>query len=102
MHHDNVRIVCLCGSTRFKAEFLDWAARLTLEGCIVLMPHVYSHADQIDLSDEQRQVLETIHLQKIAMAHEVLVLNVHGYIGQGLQRELQYAHEIKKPVRYLY
>ena len=32
----NYKIVTLCGSTRFKEQFLEAQKRLTLEGCIVI------------------------------------------------------------------
>ena len=31
----NYRVVTLCGSTRFKEQFLEVQKRLTLDGCIV-------------------------------------------------------------------
>ena len=32
----NYKIITLCGSTRFKEQFLETQKRLTLEGCIVI------------------------------------------------------------------
>ena len=33
---ENYKIVTLCGSTRFKEQFLETQKRLTLDGCIVI------------------------------------------------------------------
>lgn len=35
------------------------------------------------------------------MADEVLILNVDGYIGESTSRELTYARELGKAVRFL-
>lgn len=36
------KVITLCGSTRFKNEFMKVAERLTYDGYIVLMPHIFS------------------------------------------------------------
>ena len=38
------RVVTLCGSTRFREEFLREQKRLTLAGCIVLSVGLFGHA----------------------------------------------------------
>jgi nucleoside 2-deoxyribosyltransferase len=45
--------------------------------------------------------LDELHLRKIDLADEVLVLNVDGYIGESTRREIDYAVAHGKPVRYL-
>ena len=39
----NNKIVCLCGSTKFKDDFDRVSEELTLKGYIVLRPEIYSH-----------------------------------------------------------
>src|SRR3990167_3124228 len=100
------KIVCLCGSTRFMEAFFDEGWRLTLEGKIVLSVGVAKHAD-VDgghagevLGPNVCAALDELHLRKIDLADEVLVLNVGGYIGESTRREIAYAIAPKKPVRY--
>ena len=50
---------------------------------------------------EVKPKLDDLHLRKIDMADEVLVLNVGGYIGESTRREIGYAKAIGKHVRYL-
>lgn len=55
-------------------------------------------------SQEVAQVkadLDALHLRKIDLADEVLVLDVDGYIGQSTSREIAYAQRNGKRVRYL-
>ncbi|HBJ33785.1 MAG TPA: hypothetical protein DDZ51_03270 [Planctomycetaceae bacterium] len=95
------RIVCLCGSTKFKSAFEIAAAEETLCGNIVLTVHVFSHHDNLDLREDTLADLKRLHLAKIKMADEVLILNVGGYVGDGLQAELEYAARLGIPVRWL-
>lgn len=100
-------IVCLCGSTRFYKEFTEANYRLTMAGRIVLSVGFYPHATQemhgesVGITPEQKEALDQLHLRKIDLADEILVLNVDGYIGESTAREIDYAEKLDKPVRYL-
>lgn len=101
-------VVCLCGSTRFSADFREANLRETLDGKIVLSIGCDTRSDQ-DLfghlpADELERIkarLDELHLRKIDLADEVLILNVGGYIGQSTGRELAYAEAHDKRVRFL-
>ena len=96
-------IVCLCGSTKFKDEFIEANFRETMAGRIVLSVGWFSHADAAWYSPtpEEKEALDALHLQKIEMADEVLILNVGGYIGSSTRRELEHARALGKRVRFL-
>ena len=104
---DRPKIVCLCGSTRFKDAFDEANYRETMAGRIVLSVGFFMHAtgnrhgEGVGATPEQKVELDTLHLRKIDLADEVLVLNVGGYIGESTRREIAYAIAQKKPVRYL-
>ena len=93
-----VRIVTLCGSTRFKAEFEAVNRRETLAGRIVLAPGVFGHADGIELSAAEKAALDELHLRKIDLADRVIVVAPGGYIGDSTRREIAYAEAAGKPV----
>jgi hypothetical protein len=101
-------IVCLCGSTRFSQAFRDANLRETLAGKIVLTigcdmrsdADVFGHLPDDELG-AIKAALDELHLRKIDLADEVLILNVQGYIGQSTHRELTYAREKGKRVRFL-
>ena len=103
-------IVCLCGSTRFKDEFIRANFQETLAGKIVLTIGCDQRTDAelgIDdetkrkLDDETKRKLDELHWHKIRLADEVLILNVGGYIGQSTQRELALAIAKSKRLRFL-
>lgn len=97
-------VVCLCGSTRFMDAFHEANRRLTLEGKIVLtVAVVKSDVDDgfiNQVTPEQAAMLDTLHLRKIDLADELLVLNVGQYIGASTQQEIAYAQAVGKPIRY--
>jgi nucleoside 2-deoxyribosyltransferase len=90
-------VVCLCGSTRFRAEIAEANRAATMAGKIVLAPGVFGHAGD-PLTDEDKARLDRLHLAKIDMADEVLVVNPEGYIGESTCREIEYATRTGKPV----
>lgn len=96
-------IVCLCGSTRFKQAFVEANFRETMAGKIVLSVGWFSHADTsvYQVSEDEKRALDELHLRKIDLADEVLVINVGGYVGESTRREIEYATKCGKPVRYL-
>lgn len=94
-------IVCLCGSTRFLQTFQDANLQETLDGKIVLSIGCDTKTDA-DLGIEySKPMLDELHLRKIDLADEVLILNVGGYVGESTARELEYALEHGKGVRFL-
>ena len=95
------KTITLCGSTKFKQQFEEANARLTMEGNVVISVGVFGHANQVEFSEGQKEQLDKIHLQKIDMADEIFVINVCGYIGESTRREIKYAQEKGIPVKYL-
>jgi hypothetical protein len=99
------KIVCLCGSTRFFDAFQDANYQETMQGRIVLSVGFYGassiHGEHIGITPEQKAELDELHLHKIDLADEVLILNVGGYIGESTRRELGYAQSLNKVVRFL-
>lgn len=45
--------------------------------------------------------LDELHLRKIDLADEVLILNVGSYIGESTRREIDYAKRNGKPLRFI-
>ena len=98
----NYKIVTLCGSTRFKEQFLEAQKHLTLEGCIVISVGLFGHSGDDDVwKPGVKEMLDDMHLRKIDLADEVFVINVGGYIGESTRREIAYAEKRGKTVKYL-
>ena len=95
------KIVCLCGSTKFKDAFAKANRDETLKGNIVLSVGVFSHEENLDMAGDTKKMLDELHFRKIDMADVVLFLNVNGYIGKSTLRELKYCRVNEKNVRFL-
>ena len=96
---EQYKVITLCGSVRFKEDFLREQKRLTLEGNIVLSVTFFD--DDIILSEKQKAMIGDMHKRKIDMADEIFVINVNGYVGQSTKSEIEYALAHGKKVRYL-
>lgn len=98
-------VVCLCGSTRFREAFERVACEETLAGRIVLTVNDFDTARKQPVGHEpptaEKAMLDELHLRKIDLADEVLILNVGGYVGESTRRELIYAMAHGKRVRWL-
>ena len=94
-------IVTLCGSSRFKNEIMKMAHDLTLQGHIVLTPCVFHHADEEELSTEDKIRLDNLHKQKINLSDAIFVVNVNGYIGESTFGEIDWATRMNKQVYFL-
>ena len=102
MMNDRPRIVCLCGSTRFGEAFREANLRETLAGKIVLSIGCEWHSDQaLGLTYADKERLDALHLRKIDLADEILVLNVGGYVGSSTANEMAYASLQGKDIRFL-
>jgi hypothetical protein len=97
-------VVCLCGSTRFSEAYQEMNLRETLAGNIVLSVGINTKSDD-DLIKAgwtiDKAALDTLHLHKIDLADEVLILNCDGYVGESTKREIAYAEQQGKIVRWL-
>ena len=86
------KVITLCGSTKFKDEFLEIQKRLTLEGNIVISVGLFGHSgDEEVWNPGIKDMLDDMHLRKIDMADEIYVINVGGYLGESTRREIEYA-----------
>lgn len=103
------KVITLCGSTRFKEQFIEAQKALTLEGNIVISVGLFGHSGDNEVWENMdegtwtktKEMLDEMHKQKIDMADEIFVINVGGYIGESTKSEIEYAISKGKMVRYL-
>lgn len=99
-------VICLCGSTRFIETFaieqwiLEGDGYIVL-GCTLLPKWFCNEPDHFAESTGSKTQRDALHLRKIEMADEVLILNVGGYIGESTRNELEHARKLGKIVRFL-
>ena len=103
------KVITLCGSTKFKDEFLKAQKDLTLQGNIVISVGLFGHSGDSEVWENMdegtltktKEMLDDMHKRKIDMSDEIFVINVGGYIGASTKSEIEYAKKNNKVVRYL-
>ena len=106
---DNYKVITLCGSTRFKDEFMEAQKCLTLDGNIVISVGLFGHSGDNEVWENMdegtltrtKEMLDDMHKRKIDMADEIYMINVGGYIGSSTRSEIEHAEATGKTVRYL-
>ena len=86
------KIITLCGSIKFKDEFMKVQEKLALDGNIVLTPNFFNNIKK-EYIDEKTK--------KIDMSDEIYVINVGEYIGESTKSEIEYAKRKCKKIYYL-
>lgn len=92
-------IITLCGSTRFKDEFMEVQKRHTLEGNIVISVGLFGHSGNQEAWDgmdegtlsKTKEMLDDMHKRKIGIADSIKTLmpdtikpfNVRPYFMKG-------------------
>ena len=95
-------VITLCGSTRFKEQFMEAQKKLTLEGNIVISVGLFGHSGDDEVwTPGMKEMLDNMHKRKIDMADAIYVINVGGYIGESTRSEIEYALRNGKKVYYL-
>ena len=95
-------VITLCGSTRFKDQFLEVQKRLTLEGNIVISVGLFGHSGDNEVwTPGTKEMLDDMHKRKIDMADAIYVINLNGYIGESTRSEIEYARMNGKKVLFL-
>ena len=103
-------VVTLCGSTKFKNEFIQVQKELTLKGYIVIPVSLFGHTEDIEIWEnmnedsmtKMKSMLDDMHKQKIRMADSIYVVNPEEYIGRSTWSEICYAKMLQKRIEFMY
>ena len=94
-------IITLCGSIKFKDEFMKVQEKLTLDGNIVFTPNFFNNIKKEEIDDKTKKMLDDMHKQKIDISDEIYVINKGEYIGESTKAEIEYAKTKGKKICYL-
>ena len=103
------KVITLCGSTKFKDDFMREQKRLTLEGNIVISVGLFGHSGDNEVWENMdegtltktKAMLDDMHKRKIDMADEIFVINKNGYIGESTRNEIEYAISTNKIINFM-
>jgi hypothetical protein len=94
------KVITLCGSTKFKSEYIEVNKWLTLQGNIVISTGLYGQTDGDMLKREEKVMLDKLHKDKIDISDEIFVIDVNGYIGNSTKSEIEHAYSKGKKIRF--
>lgn len=89
----------LCGSMRFEKEMQKIAYELETQKGYNILQCIYA-VPGTKPTVEELQALELAHYQKIDISDGIYVINIDGYIGASVHKEIDYAKKHGKEVIY--
>lgn len=95
-----MKIITVCGSLRFMKEIMEITEKMALQGNCMLSIVYPMKTDKEDYTDEEIDVLNKMHRERIKLADAILVVNVDNYIGSTTKSEIEFAKELNKEIIY--
>src|SRR5258706_9240873 len=100
--------VTLCGSTRFEPLFHEWNHKLACAGHTVYSLSLFGREakdmgkdGKKTITEEEKIILDLVHLDKILNSDGILVINPDNYVGFSTSREIRWARMQRKRVFWL-
>lgn len=93
-----MKTLTICGSMRFEEQMREIAYRLEAECGWNILQCVYSGGVRPDA--EEAEKLAAAHYRKIDLSDGIYVVNIGGYIGDAVRREIWYAEQNGKEILY--
>lgn len=94
-----MKIVTICGSMKFEKEMQRIAFLLETKHHFSVLQCVYN-VDSLEISEADREHLESAHLRKIEISDAIYVVDVQGYIGDQVSKEIEFAKSKGKEIIY--
>ena len=108
--NERPKIITIIGSTRYINEMSLIGWEFEKQGHIVLnprlLPPTYIRKSNDDgrhaaESENVKEIIDKTYLHKVAMADEIFVVNINGYIGDSTRNELNHAIKLNKKIVWL-
>ncbi len=94
-----MKTVTICGSMRFSEEMKAIALDLESRHKMNVLQCVYA-PKSVSLSDNEKYALAKAHYKKIDISDGIYVVDIGGYIGESVSKEIQYAEKMGKEIIY--
>ncbi|MDO5568989.1 MAG: hypothetical protein Q4G04_02600 [bacterium] len=95
-------VITLCGSTKFKEDFIRTQKELTLKGNIIITVGLFGHCGDNEVwEDGVKELMDDMHKRRILMSNEIFVINKNGYIGESTKSEIEFAKKHNKKITYM-
>lgn len=92
-----MKTIAICGSMRFEKQMQSIAFMLETKYGMNALQCVYN-TDKKALTESEIETLENAHLRKIELSDAVYVVDIDGYIGEQVSKEIGYAKSLGKEI----
>ena len=92
-----MKIVTICGSMKFETEMQRIAFLLETKYDMNVLQCVYN-VDNLDITPMEQVALENAHYRKIEISDAIYVVDIQGYIGKQVSKEIAFAKSKGKEV----
>lgn len=89
----------ICGSMRFAEAMKKIAYELEINKGYNILQCVYCE-DNVVPTEDELLILANAHYKKIDLSDGIYVINIDGYIGESVKKEIEYAKMHEKEVLY--
>lgn len=94
-----MKTVTICGSMKFEKEMMAISFMLETKYNFNVLQCVYN-SKHLDISDSELKALEQAHFRKIELSDAIYVIDLNGYIGEQVTKEIAYAKGLGKEILY--
>lgn len=92
-----MKTVAICGSMRYESEMKKIAFDLEANKEFCVLQCVYNE-EKRELSDQIIERLNKAHCRKIQLADAIYVVDIDGYIGEQVRKEITFAEANSKEI----
>lgn len=95
-----MKIITVCGSLKFKDEMMQITEKMELQGNCMLNVIYPTNPDKDAYTEQEAEMLDKMHKEKIKLSDAILVVDVNGYIGSSTKSEIEFAKALNKEIIY--
>ena len=92
-----MKTVTICASMRFEKEMQKIAFLLETRYNLNVLQCIYN-IDKLDISEKDIVALENAHFRKIELSEAIYVVDIQGYIGNQVVKEIEFAKSLGKEI----
>lgn len=92
-----MKIITVCGSMKFSNEMINIAFLLESKKGFNVLQCTYNE-QETEITPEMLENLKKAHYEKIKMSDIIYVVDIDGYIGGSVKKEIEYAKKLNKKI----
>lgn len=92
-----MKIITVCGSMKFSNEMINLSFLLESKKGFNVLQCTYNE-QKTEITPKMLENLKKAHYEKIKMSDIIYVVDIDGYIGSSVKKEIEYANKLNKKI----